>query len=205
MAILDQLYADAIKGFEGYAPNAAWDYKQYTNGYGTKALYPGESIDKTEAENRFNTAIEGAAKTVDTVAPNAPPGVRAALISLTYNAGSGWANSGLGEAVKAGDWKAARDRFLQYNKAGGQVNPGLVNRRQAEAAWFNPDASAQVAQPPQEAPLSPTQMAQAPSPKLPAFGFTPQIAGPPSPAPQSAPPLGAPPQPQMPQGNINIA
>ena len=33
---LDPQYADAIKGFEGYAPQAQWDYKQHSNGYGTK-------------------------------------------------------------------------------------------------------------------------------------------------------------------------
>jgi lysozyme len=44
--------------------------------------------------------------------------------------------SGLGSAVRAGDWDAARQLFLQYNRAGGQYNPGLANRRAAEAAWF---------------------------------------------------------------------
>jgi len=34
---LDQSYLDAIKGFEGYTPNAQWDYKQNSSGYGTRA------------------------------------------------------------------------------------------------------------------------------------------------------------------------
>jgi len=39
--MLDPQYLDAIKGFEGYNPNAAFDYKQYSSGYGTK-VQPGD-------------------------------------------------------------------------------------------------------------------------------------------------------------------
>jgi hypothetical protein len=38
---------------------------------------------------------------------------------------------------KAGDWDTAKQRFAQYNRAGGAVNPGLVNRRAAELGWLN--------------------------------------------------------------------
>ncbi len=52
--------------------------------------------------------------------------------------------------MKAGDWQGASQRLQEYNKAGGQVNPGLVSRRQKEAAWFNaePSAGSPVAQMP---------------------------------------------------------
>ncbi len=203
---LDPQYADAIRGFEGYTPQAQWDYKQNSNGYGTKAQYPGEVIDRATAEQRFQTEIANAQNHVESVAPNAPAGVKAALTSLTYNAGPGWASSGLGDAVRAGDWTGAAERFQQYNKAGGQVNPGLVSRRAKEAAWFG----APLAQTAQAAPLSaPQPPASAPSVPasfqgLPAYGFTPNnapagISGPPS-SPQmaQAAPEMAPP-PQMPQ------
>lgn len=137
---LDQSYLDAIKGFEGYAPNASFDFKQYSSGYGTKAQPGDENIppDQRQAvfEQRFQNEIGNAASSVDSFAPNLPPGVKAALTSLTYNAGPGWQQSGLGQAIKAGDLDTARNLFLQYNKAGGEVNPGLVARRQKEAAWF---------------------------------------------------------------------
>jgi hypothetical protein len=101
------------------------------------------------------TALPGrdgkAAASVDQFAPNLPPGVRAALTSLTYNAGPGWQQSGLGQAVQSGDFDKAQQIFLQYNKAGGEVNPGLVARRQKEAAWFSGQASPQ----PAAAPASP--------------------------------------------------
>ncbi len=169
---LDPQYADAIKGFEGYAPQAQWDYKQNSNGYGTKAQYPGEVIDRATAEQRFQTEIANAQNHVESVAPNAPPGVKAALTSLTYNAGPGWASSGLGDAVRAGDWTGAAERFQQYNKAGGEVNPGLVARRAKEAAWFGAPLGAP--QPLQTAQASPSVPASFQG--LPAYGFTPQNA-----------------------------
>lgn len=137
---LDQSVLDAIKGFEGYAPNASWDFKQYSSGYGTRAQPGDENIPQDQLravyEQRFQNEVGNAASSVDQFAPNLPAGVRAALTSLTYNAGPGWQQSGLGEAIRAGDYTKAHDIFLQYNKAGGEVNPGLVARRQKEAAWF---------------------------------------------------------------------
>lgn len=176
---LDAPYLDAIKGFEGYAPTAQWDYKQNSNGYGTRALYPGETIDRDTAEQRFQQEVAKAKAHVETVAPDAPEGVKAALTSLTYNAGPGWANSGLGELVKAGDWAGAAERFQQYNKAGGEVNPGLVARRAKEAAWFGA-APLGAPQPPSSPPnprIAPQMPSGAVSPNsMPAYGWTPNNA-----------------------------
>jgi len=152
---LDPEYLDAIKKSEGYTPDASWDYKQYSSGYGTKAQPGDENIppDQRQAvyEQRFQDEVSKAAASVDSFNPNLPPGVRAALTSLTYNAGPGWQQSGLGQAVKAGDWDKAQSIFLQYNHAGGNVDPGLTARRQREAAWFGAPQAAQ----PQAAPASP--------------------------------------------------
>jgi len=130
-------YLGQIKQFEGFAPRAQWDYAQNSNGYGTKARYPGEVIDRAEAERRFQAEIANARSSVERFAPNAPEGVKQALTSLTYNSGTKWTNGGLGQAVQSGDYDAARQRFLQYDKAGGDVLPGLHNRRVAEASWFS--------------------------------------------------------------------
>lgn len=151
-APLDPQYIDQIKGFEGYSPQAAWDYKQSSSGYGTKAQPGDENIppDQLKAihEQRFTDEIGRAAAAVDGINPNLPPGARAALISLTYNAGPGWTQSGLGELVRAGDLQGAQQRIQEYNKAGGEVNPGLVKRRTAESAWFGgqPTPAVQTAQ-----------------------------------------------------------
>lgn len=164
MALLDPQYLDAIKGSEGYNPNPAGaaDYKQYSSGYGTKVQPGDENIppDQRQAvyDQRFQDEIGKAGASVDAFSQNLPPGVRAALTSLTYNAGPGWQQSGLGEAVKAGDWDKARDIFLEYNHAGGKVDPGLTARRQREAAWFGAGLPAQS----QPAPASPASPPGAP-------------------------------------------
>ena len=127
---------EAVKKFEGYTDKAEWDYKQHSIGYGTKALSPDEVIDKATAEDRLNTELTKAAQSVDKFAPNVDSGTRKALISLTYNSGEGWMGSGLGKAVQDGDTNVIKQRFLQYNKAGGRTNAGLASRRRTEAKWI---------------------------------------------------------------------
>ncbi len=145
-------YIDAIKGFEGFTPRASWDYKQHSNGYGTKARHAGEEITPEEAEARFAAEISNARAIVDQFAPGVPEGVKAALTSLTYNAGADWTKAGLGDAIRAGDYAAAKERFGQYNTAGGEVLPGLVKRRAAESAWFDGAPAADSAAVTQTAP-----------------------------------------------------
>lgn len=179
---IDPEYLDAIKRSEGYAPDASWDYKQYSSGYGTKAQSGDDNIpaDQRQAiyEQRFQQEIAKAAAHVDSINPDLPPGARAALTSLTYNAGPGWSQSGLGDLVRSGDLEGAKARFLQYNKAGGEVNQGLVDRRGREASWFagapqlqqtaqaNPQAPLMAA--PQVPPIFPAAALQA-SQQAPSF------------------------------------
>lgn len=178
---LDQQYIDAIKQSEGYSPVGQWDYKQVSSGYGTKAQPGDENIpqDQRQAvyEQRFQNEVSNAANSVDNFAPNLPPGVRAALTSLTYNAGPAWQQSGLGEAVKAGDYDKARGIFLQYNHAGGEVSPGLTARRAKEAGWFDSGLPAQTAQ---AAPATPAAVPNAPlnlaPQQQPIFAQAPQAA-----------------------------
>lgn len=123
--MISERYLEAIKKFEGFTARATPDYGQLSNGYGTKALYAGEVIDRVEAERRFYAEIENAARLVDNFSPNLPAGAKAALTSLTYNAGTKWMGSGLGESIKRGDMEAASLIITEYNKAGGKVLPGL--------------------------------------------------------------------------------
>lgn len=133
---MNAAYLDAIRKFEGFTPKANWDYAQFTNGYGTKAKHAGEVIDKVEADRRFAAEISEARAFVEQQVPGADEGTKAALTSLTFNAGGTWSKSGLGEAVRAGDLDKARALLLQYTKAGGETLPGLVTRRLAEATWI---------------------------------------------------------------------
>lgn len=135
---------DSVKAEEGFTPSSKWDFRQYSVGYGSRGK-PGETITQEEADTRLRSELGKAARIVDNYAPNAPAGVRDALISLTYNAGPDWTLQGLGGFVRRGDWKAAKDRFQQYTRAGGQVQSGLVSRRQREAAWFDDEPTQAMA------------------------------------------------------------
>lgn len=134
--MIDTKYLDAIKRFEGFTPRAQWDYAQSSNGYGTRARFEGEVIDRAEADRRFKAEIKAAYDVVERFAPSLDEGTKAALTSLTYNAGPSWTSSGLGNAVSTGDMATAKAIFQQYTKAGGQSLAGLEQRRTAEAAWF---------------------------------------------------------------------
>lgn len=60
-----------------------------------------------------------------------------ALVSLTYNIGpQAFRNSTLVKKLNASDYVGAAAQFLVWNKAGGQVLQGLVNRRQREKKLF---------------------------------------------------------------------
>ena len=134
-----ELYLSEIRSFEGFATDAKWDYAQFTNGYGTKARFEGERIDEAEAKTRFAAEIEQARNFVERHAQGWDEGTKAALTSLTFNAGTRWASSGLGEAVRSFDIDSVREKFLSYTKAGGVDLPGLVRRRLEEVSWIGRD------------------------------------------------------------------
>lgn len=161
---ISNVYLTAIQKFEGFTQKATWDYAQYTNGFGTRAASPNETITKDQAAQRFKAEIGEAASLVDRFAPNLDHGTKSALTSLTFNAGTAWMKSGLGAAVQSGNLDKARDIILLYNKAGGEVLPGLVARRKVEASWIgaaaDPAAKAADATKMSVAPPSPAAAAE---------------------------------------------
>lgn len=61
------------------------------------------------------------------------PNQLSATISLAYNIGTGgYCGSTVDRQFDAGQWRAACDAFLMWNKAGGKVVNGLDRRRRAE-------------------------------------------------------------------------
>ena len=69
------------------------------------------------------------------------PGLRghvpqlAAAVSLSYNIGAAnYRGSSVARLFSEGDWRAACDAFLRWNRAGGHVIAGLVRRRASERA-----------------------------------------------------------------------
>lgn len=124
-----------VSGWEGFQPRAKWDYKQYSNGFGTVARSPDETIDRDEAKRRLNDELAKARVSVSAKYPNLSPNQSDALASFTYNLGPGWMNgpTKMNTAVAAGDWDAAAAVMRQYNMAGGKKLDGLERRRHAEA------------------------------------------------------------------------
>ena len=136
-----------IKATERFTPTAFWDYKQWTNGYGTKANYPTggpndpgpkETVSESEAESRFSTYINAAAQKVGNFGQSkkykwGQPQVDA-LTSFIFNGGAGW----LGQVTNNGNRTNPEiaGSIPLYNKAGGKELAGLTKRRQEEAAMF---------------------------------------------------------------------
>lgn len=143
-------YADEVKRIENEGlftgktkeSKAQWDFKQHTNGFGTRAKNEGEVIGPEEAHSRFDNEWQKAQNQVDQFKPGLPAGPRAALSSLTFNSGTKWMDSGLGAAVQSDDAAKAKELFTQYNKVrdkDGQMYTlaGLKERRDKEAKWFD--------------------------------------------------------------------
>lgn len=66
-----------------------------------------------------------------------PEGRLAAIVDFTFNLGAGrLQTSTLRRRVNQRDWVAAGQELRRWVYGGGRVLPGLVTRREAEAAWL---------------------------------------------------------------------
>ena len=128
-----------VKQKEGFRPKAFWDYKQYTNGYGTKANGPNEVIDKNEADRRLRDKAQDFYNIVVRFDRAHKYGFNDnqlnALTSFVFNGGPGWLNQVSANGKRSKEQIA--QAMLNYNTAGGQQIPGLVSRRRQEVAMFN--------------------------------------------------------------------
>ncbi|WP_407061344.1 lysozyme [Acinetobacter ursingii] len=136
---------DLIKQFEGLKLNAYDDgVGVWTIGTGT-TVYPngvkvkkGDTCTPEQAKAYFKHDLAKFEKAVnESVIVPLSQNQFDALVSLTYNIGSGaFNNSTLLKKLNKGDYQGAADQFLVWNKAGGKVMKGLVRRREAERALF---------------------------------------------------------------------
>jgi lysozyme len=61
----------------------------------------------------------------------------AAIVDFTFNLGAGRLQaSTLRRQINQRDWPAAASELSRWVYGGGKVLPGLVTRREAEAAWL---------------------------------------------------------------------
>lgn len=128
-----------VKRKEGFKSKAFWDYKQYTNGYGTKASGPNEKINEQEADRRLR---EKAQEFYDIVVRfdhthkyGFTDNQRDALTSFVFNGGPGWLNQVSSNGQRSKEQIA--QAMLNYTNAGSKKLPGLVRRRREEVAMFN--------------------------------------------------------------------
>jgi GH24 family phage-related lysozyme (muramidase) len=130
---------ELIKTFEGCSLTAFWDVNGYAIGYGHHGnVEARDTITQEQADEILKEDLAGSYE----------PSVNKydndynfnqnefdALVSFCYNCGAG----NLRELLKNG--QATREQISadlpKYNKAGGEVLNGLVNRRNAELSLFN--------------------------------------------------------------------
>ena len=156
--MINKATLDLIKQFEGLRLKA---YKDpvgiWTIGYGTTAAAgvgcvpkAGMVITEDQAEGYLLLALDKfAAQVRPKITAPINENEYGAFLSLAYNIGPGaFGKSSALRKFNAGDKAGAADAILMWNKAGGKVLKGLVNRRQAERALFlTPVTSAPVTRP----------------------------------------------------------
>jgi len=126
-----------IISFEKFEPRAYWDYKQYTNGYGTRALSENEVIDVDEAICRFEESVGKAMRIAQEHAISWNS--LYALTSLTYNAGSSWTKGSI--AKNPNDELLVKNTIQKYvyvtlRNGKKKKLQGLVSRRKKEVSIF---------------------------------------------------------------------
>ena len=134
-----------IRRSEGFRANAYRDATGiWTIGYGHTSMAglpevrEGLVITRAEAQKILARDVEmfaaGVAKALRVSVTDTE---FSALVSFAYNVGlAGFERSSVLKAVNDGDREAVPRRLQLWVKAGGQVLPGLVKRRAAEAALF---------------------------------------------------------------------
>lgn len=143
---------DLIKSFEGYhkqlpdgsaaayldpvdIPTIGWGTIQYPN---RKIVRLGDVHTESECTDYLMYEVQDKAAEIEKlVKVPLTQSMFDALTSFTYNVGVGaLSESTLLRTLNAGNYEAAGQQLLVWNKGGGRVLPGLVRRRDAEMALF---------------------------------------------------------------------
>jgi len=132
---------ELIKASEGLRLEAyLCPAKKWTIGYGhTATAHRGKKITEKTANKLLVKDLKWVKDTVDnSIGVALTSGQLQAVYSLVYNiGGSAWRNSTLLTKLNKGDYAGASAEFKRWNKGGGRVLKGLVNRREAETILFN--------------------------------------------------------------------
>ncbi|MBP01467.1 MAG: hypothetical protein CMM25_01460 [Rhodospirillaceae bacterium] len=139
----DQSTEDFIASFENVSDQqtfkAYWDTDHWSIGFGSRAKSKNETITLEQAKARLSEDTSNFKNIVTSAAERYGYDWNldqiSALTSFTYNLGA----SNLEKLLDGGSRgdEEISNMILEYNKADGEVLPGLVKRRKAEAALFS--------------------------------------------------------------------
>ena len=132
-----------IQQFEGYSakayPDPATGAEPWTIGFGhTRGVQQGDETTMDEAVQFLHDDVQDALGAIDrgVVVPLEQNQIDA-LVSFIYNVGAGnFFRSTLLKKLNEGDFMAAADEFLKWDRAGGKVMAGLTRRRKVEREIF---------------------------------------------------------------------
>ncbi|MER9768854.1 lysozyme [Mesorhizobium sp. M0189] len=147
MTVAGHLAVQTVGGYEGLKLYAYRDIiGVWTACYGeTKGIKPGMKFSKATCDNMLVDSLvaheQGMRKCLKDP-DGIPIEIYIAELSLTYNIGAGpgsrgrdgFCGSSLPAKTNAKQWRAICDTLPSFNKAGGKVSRGLVNRRATERA-----------------------------------------------------------------------
>ena len=138
-----QACVDLVKSFEGFSAHAYPDPgtggRPWTIGYGTtEHVELGDTVTDEEAASLLMNDLQLAADAVnDLVEVDLRQNQFDALCSFVYNLGRhSFECSTLLACINSDKIAAAAMQFGRWNKANGQVMPGLTRRREAERRLF---------------------------------------------------------------------
>lgn len=128
--------ANLIKQFEGFQDKSFWDHKQYTWGYGTKAIGLGLTITKEQAEIELAKEVAPLIKQLQATGVKLTENQTIAFISFGYNLGASVMLK-LVNRLKSGETiDAVKKSLLTYVNASGKPLKGLIDRRKREASFL---------------------------------------------------------------------
>ncbi len=147
--VISDAGVEMIKKWEGFSAKPYWDYRQWTVGYGTRVPdgkleeYQTNGISVEEATVLLKMMLEDMGRSVngflDKFGLTLNQNQFDALMSLTFNCGTGWVyeTSTLRTSIIDG-WKGSDLLFAigQWSTAGGETQTGLIRRRLAECNMY---------------------------------------------------------------------
>jgi len=99
----------------------------------TQGVKSGDRYSLAQCKFMLQTRLEDYAIPIESCLPNLPDGRFIAFVSLAWNIGAQrTCQSTAARLMREGKTSAACNAFMQWNKAGGIVWPGLTKRRIAE-------------------------------------------------------------------------